>query len=200
MFRIVALSLVALLAGCGAAPSATKPATVATTAAPATSAPAAATKPAATTAPAKPAAVAPTATTKPEPQLLKIGDVLEAPNWHLKVVTAERVDGDLVWSQYGNKTKAIGQWLVLTLELKNVGRENFSVHQHDFELQTANGQTIKHSSEVFGYADFKGQVALGKQIPPGATVVTPLIYDIPQNTNGINLIFAQAKNKPINVG
>ena len=132
---------------------------------------------------------------------LKVGDVLESPNWRLKVTNVERVDGDLVWSRTGNKTKSIGQWLVITTEVTNTGKDTHTLNSQDFELRTVAGQTIKHTTEGAGqgYAEFKEQTPLGRQIPPGATVTTPLLFDIPKGTQGINLVFAQAKDKPINV-
>ena len=139
--------------------------------------------------------------TAPAAAALKVGDVLETPNWRVKVTKVERVDGDLVWSGAGNKTKSIGQWLLVTTEITNTGRENYALNGSDFELRTASGQTIKHTTEGagLGYAEFKGHTPLGKQIPPGATITTPLLFDIPKDTQGISLVFAQARDKPINV-
>jgi len=145
------------------------------------------------------------ATAKPQPTtvpMLKIGDTLEAKNWKIKAEGVERVDGDLVWSQFGNKTTAIGQWLIITLEVTNTGNENHTLNTHDFELKTAGGATLKHTTEGawLGYADFKKMTSLSKQIPPGAVVKTPLLFDIPKGTQGINLVFTQQRDRPINVG
>lgn len=162
-----------------------------------------------TATPAPVAKTEPTPKPQPTPQpqpttvpLLKIGDVLETKNWRVKVTGVERVDGDLVWSQFGNKTPAVGQWLIVTTELTNTGNENFTTNVWDWELRLASGATIKHStgSGWASYAEFKKLTPLGRQIPPTATVTTPLLFDVPKGTEGINLVFAQDKNRPINVG
>jgi hypothetical protein len=175
-------------AGAPAATQASQPATQAG------AKPADATKPA----PTKPA---PTETPAPKP-VAKIGDTVKSRNWEITVKSAERLTGDLVWSQVGNKTAPVGQWFVIIADLKNVGNENFTVNTFDFELKTANGQTYKYAQggEYIMYAQFKGLQAPGKQIPPGATASTVLLFDIAKGTEGINLVFAQARDNPINVG
>lgn len=158
-------------------------------------------KPAAAVATPKPAAPTAAPTAVPTvPPVLKIEDRLTTPNWELSVKQVERLPGELVWSDFGNKTAPVGQWLILMVELKNVGKENHTLNTWDFELRTASGQTIKHTSEITGYADYKKLTRLGRQIPPGATVMTPLLFDIPKDMQGLNLVFGQAKNTPINVG
>lgn len=153
--------------------------------------------PTATPGPPTPTVAPPTPTPVP-----KIGDTIRAPNWELTVVEAQRVVGPLVWSQFGNKEEPVGEWFVLTVTLKNIGRENFAVNAWDFELRTAAGATYKHTSELgaYSYAEFRKMVPLGKQVPPGATVRTPLVFDIGKGTEGVFLVFGQAKDSPINVG
>ena len=153
----------------------------------------------AATAPTKPA---PTATSTPEPQLLKIGDMLESQNWHMMVTSVERVDGELVWSRFGNKSTAAGQWLVVTLEITNTGQDSRTLTTRDFELRTATGQMIKHITDGIwiGYAQYTDRTALGRPIPPGTKVTTPLLFDIPKDLQGLDLILTQEQHKPINVG
>jgi len=139
---------------------------------------------------------------KPAAAPAKVGDTITAPNWSLRVVKVERIDGDLVWSQYGNKATAVGQWLVLTVELKNLANQNHTLNTWDFELRTAAGQTYKHSTEsgTSSLAEFRKQTALGKQVPPGATITASLVFDVAKGTEGVSLVFSQAKDAPINVG
>jgi len=203
---VLVLGCVALLAVPSRDQATATPTAAVAAAAPAPTTAGAPPAPTATPAPAKPtAAPVPTATPAPPPTpvpQLKIGDTLEIKNWRVKVLEVQRVPGDLVWSQFGNKTPAIGEWFIVIVELTNTGAENFTLNTWDFELRTAAGATVKHTTEgaAYAYPAFKKMVGLGKQIPPGATVATPLLYDIAKGTQGISLVFAQAKDKPIDVG
>ncbi|MBI3942951.1 MAG: DUF4352 domain-containing protein [Chloroflexi bacterium] len=76
-----------------------------------------------------------TPTPKPPPAtptpLAKVGDKLIAPNWEITVGKPEKMK-TLVWSEYGNKTDAKGEWLIIPLTLKNIGKQNFGINNFDF--------------------------------------------------------------------
>lgn len=132
----------------------------------------------------------------------RIGDAIQAANWTVTVAAAERVAGPLTWNSLGTAETPIGEWLVVTVRLENTGHENHTLNPWDFELHTASGTIIKHTTEFIepSYAELHGQIGLGRQIPPGATVTTPLLFDIPAGMQGLDLVFLQAREQPVNVG
>jgi hypothetical protein len=123
----------------------------------------------------------------------RIGETVAVKNWALTVQTPERPGKELIWSQVGNKSAAAGAWLIVPVDLRNTGGQNFGVNTFDFELRDGAGAVYNVSSDVgaYGYAEYKQGAPLGGQIPPGVTVRTYVIFDTNPDATGLRLIFKQ---------
>jgi len=170
-----------------------KPPTVAPTAKPAPTE-----KPAAPTATPKPP---PTETPAPVPPP-GLNQIVSVKNWDLAVAEVERPGKELRWSQYGNKSTAVGTWFIVAVDMKNTGNTNFGVNTSDFELNAAGGIKYNVSSDLgaYGYAEVKGGQRIGGQVPPGVSVRFYVVFDVAPNATGLTLKFKQDKNPVFAVG
>ncbi len=135
---------------------------------------------------------APTPTATPRPS---VGQTVSVKNWDITVKSADRLGKELVWSQYGNKSQAAGEWLVVLVEMKNTGDRNFGVNTHDFELKTAAGATYTVSSDLgaYTYSEAKGGQRIGGQVPPGVAVHYHIVFDVAPDATGLTFTFKQDK-------
>lgn len=114
-------------------------------------------------------------------------------NWDMAVNRVERPGKELVWSQFGNKSNAAGEWLIVVFDMKNTGNTNFGVNTTDFTLIAPGGIIYRPSSDMgaFSYSTFKGGQQIGGQVPPGVSVTYYLPFDIAPGTTGLALVFNQ---------
>jgi hypothetical protein len=123
----------------------------------------------------------------------RIGETVTVKNWAVTVQAPERPGKELVWSNVGNKSAAAGTWLIVPVDLRNTGGQNFGVNTFDFELRDGAGAIYNVSSDVgaYGYAEYKQGAPLGGQVPPGVTVRSYAIFDINPDATGLRLVFKQ---------
>ncbi len=145
----------------------------------------------------------PTATEKPAATPIpSVGQAVSLKNWDVTVVTVEKPGPMLQTSSGGNKKTAIGQWIVLAVDLKNTGKENFGLNDFDFVLKDANGASIKVKNDLgfeSGYNSYRGGLAYNTQIPPGSTVHAFIAFDVGPDANGMKLEF-QGNKQLIGLG
>jgi hypothetical protein len=125
-------------------------------------------------------------------QVPAAGQTVSLKNWNVTVVKVE-TPGQTLKTSTGNDTKqALGQWLVVAVDLSNTGKENFGFNSFDFVLKTANGTAIKEKDD-FGFEDdynrFRGGLGYNTQIPPGVTVHAFIAFDVGPNIAGMKLEF-----------
>jgi hypothetical protein len=137
-----------------------------------------------------PASAAATATPEP-PKAAKVGETLQTNNWKLAVSSVDRPGKSLVWSEFGNKQDAVGTWLVVNLALTNIGKSNFTVNAHDFELKDKGGVTYTTANCCFSYPSFKKILPMGQQMPPTVEGKSALIFDVAPTAEGLTLTFKQ---------
>lgn len=143
-----------------------------------------------TGAPAASAPASATATVEPA-KMAKVGETLQTTNWKLAVTDVERPGKTIVTSQFNTKEDAVGTWLVVNLALTNIGKSNFTVNGHDFELKDKGGVTYTTANCCYSYTDFKKVQSLGKQMPPSVDAKSVLIFDIAPTAEGLTLTFKQ---------
>jgi len=109
---------------------------------------------------------------------------------------------ELIWSQFGNKTTAAGEWVIVSVKMKNTGNTNFGVNTSDFEIKTGAGQTYNVSSDIgaYSYSEFKGGQRVGGQVPPGVEVVYHIPFDVAPAATGLTFTFKQDKRPTFNLG
>ncbi|MGH2371564.1 MAG: DUF4352 domain-containing protein [Chloroflexota bacterium] len=97
------------------------------------------------------------------------------------------------------KEEAKGEFVVVGLTLKNIGKENFGVHTWDFELRDANGVQYDPASVFAGDEWAKsngytgGLLSLGSgQMPPGVPIKYGLVFDTAPGAQGLKLHLEQA--------
>jgi hypothetical protein len=123
------------------------------------------------------------------------GEAVQAGDWNVTVSGIDHPGKTLVWSQYGNKTEAKGEWLVIKLDLVNRGTRNWTMNDHDWSLVDANGVKYDTSTAagVYSYPGFKKLTSMGDQIPPNTPVSSALVYDIAPGTTGLTLTLKDTK-------
>lgn len=152
-------------------------------------------------APRQPAQAAgqPAAAATPQPQA-KAGDIVRHGNWEYTVTKVERAP-TLIWSSFGNKTDAKGEWLVVSLTLKNIGTRNFGIARHDFEAR--DGAAVKYSAcDSFACSSWLSHnklasISSSEQYPPGVEVRTALAFDVNPAATGLRLVLKQARDTTI---
>jgi len=124
----------------------------------------------------------PSATPKPTATPLpSLNQVVSAKNWDITIIAVNKPGQTLAWSTYGNKTKAEGTWLVVSLDATNTGKENFGLNYSDFTLYDGNGNKYNVTDDSgirYEYAETKGGSNIGAQVPPGVKVHYFLVFDI----------------------
>ena len=128
----------------------------------------------------------------------KVGDTVKSGNWSYTVTKVDRMK-TLVWSDFGNKTDALGQWLIVSMTLRNIGNQNFPINTFDFQLTDGGGTKYDTSSkfEVYSYMSHAKLTNLGEQFPPGIDVKTALVFDINPAATGLKLVLKQANSATI---
>lgn len=127
------------------------------------------------------------------------GATIATNHWQIAITSVNRQSA-LYWNNYGGKQDAIGEWLLVTITLTNIGKENFGINTWDFAIRDGAGNAYKHSNEWIalsqperlGYAS-----ANNRQIPPGLTNSVLLVFDINPNATNLELIFNQDRHPHI---
>jgi uncharacterized membrane protein len=188
------------IAGAAAAPTSTltlvAPSAIPTSAAAASDKPANTPRPTNTTVP-----PTPTRTATAGPQTYALNQLVSVKNWDLAIQKVETPGKELVWSKFDNKSTAAGTWVVVVVDMKNTGNQNFGVNSSDFELRSGNS-TYKVSDDIgtYGYSEFKGGQRMGGQVPPGVNVTYYIVFDVAPNAADLQFTFKQDKKPVFTVG
>ncbi len=128
----------------------------------------------------------------------KVGDTVKSGNWSYVATKVEKTK-TLVWTDLGNKTDALGTWLVVSMTLRNVGTQNFPINTFDFSVTDSAGTKYAHSDklEALTFVRYRKLTPLGSQFPPGIDVQTALVFDVNPSATGLRLILKQANDQPI---
>lgn len=120
------------------------------------------------------------------------GQTASVKNWDVTLTGVERPGKDIVWSQFNNKSTAVGEWVVAAVKLKNTGNQNFGVNTFDFQLE-GGGVTYKVSSDIgaLTYGVNKGGQQISGQVPPGSEATIYLPFDVTMGATGLALVFNQ---------
>jgi len=139
------------------------------------------------------------ATMAPPPGL---NQIVSVKNWDLAVATVMRPGKELVWSQYGNKSAAAGTWLIVAVDMKNTGMQNYGVNTSDFTLYGPGGVKYAVSTDpgAYGYSEFKGGQSVGGQVPPGVSVRYYVVFDVAPDASGLLFRFNQDKEPTFAIG
>jgi hypothetical protein len=118
-----------------------------------------------------------------------IGTVVRDGNWQYQVISADTAK-TLRWgASSASVVTPKGIWVVVTLDLTNVGTRNFTLNAWDLELWDANG--IKYdpaSFESLLYSDSVNNGShVGDQMPPGVKVRVTLLFDVAPGALGLKL-------------
>lgn len=122
-----------------------------------------------------------------------IGSAVEAGNWRYSVRQSDVTKTFTSGSGFLATTRtAKGLWVIVLIQLTNIGKENFSINFHDFELRDDKG--IKYSPEfITDLNPPPGYTNLGESFPPGVPLLTRLYFDVAPGTNGMRLQLVQPK-------
>jgi len=145
--------------------------------------------------PAAPALPAATAAPPPPPAPAAVGVPVVAGNWEYTVVGTQR-QKEIKAKFTGSAAK--GEYVVVGVRVKNVGRENFGLNAHDFELYDGSGVKYRPASvyvmewaKTLGYDGVMGQDTA--QMPPGVPGTYALAFDVAPDAQGLRLRLVQAK-------
>jgi hypothetical protein len=126
----------------------------------------------------------------------RLGRPISSGNWEYvvsDVKTAQTLGSTFL------RENAKGQYIIVGIILKNIGRENFGISAHDFDLY--DGKGIKYSNAVVlsddwakasGYNGGVLNISTGN-MPPGVPVKYALVFDVAPGSVGLRLRLNQAK-------
>jgi hypothetical protein len=123
-----------------------------------------------------------------------MNEPVQAGEWNVTVTSIEKPGKTLVWSTVGNKTDALGTWVVAYLTLQHQGKTNFTMNYADWQLEDAAG--VRYDTkfgENSSYLRFKGLSPLGEQVPPNTVVKSGLVFDVAANATGLKLVLKATK-------
>ena len=108
----------------------------------------------------------------------------------------------LKWSDDGDTSAAHGTWLVVTVDMKNIGSRDFGVSTWDFTLIAADGTEYGLSADAgaSAYSSYQGGGFVGEAIPPGMVVRYYLVFDIAPDAAGLRFIFEQDTRPAVDLG
>jgi hypothetical protein len=142
--------------------------------------------PTATSVPPTPTPVPPTPTPAPG-----VGTTVTSGNWSYTVTRVTMPGKNINTGNQFAELNALGSWVAVYLTLKNVGSQNYSINQWDFELRVASPpstyQVTDESVAMNIWLDRNGLQSLGKQIPPGVSFNTGLLFDVAPDSSGTAL-------------
>jgi hypothetical protein len=120
-----------------------------------------------------------------------IGSVVESGNWRYSVRQSDVGKTVTQGTGYFATTKtAKGLWVVVLMQLTNVGNANFSINYFDFELRDDKG--IKYTPELTSDLNPPpGYTNLGESFPPGVPLLTRLYFDVAPGTTGMRIHLVQ---------
>jgi hypothetical protein len=134
--------------------------------------------------------VPPTPDTSP-----RIGRAYASGNWEY---TITRVGRAKEIGSSSSKEIAKGEFVIVGLTLKNIGKENFAINPWDFELYDANGVKYNPASVyASGWAKANGYDGLvgpdTAQMRPGVPQTGVLFFDVAPGSQGLSLRLVRAK-------
>lgn len=127
----------------------------------------------------------------PPPPVYKVGDTITSGNWKY-TVTGVSESKTVPYSDFGNTFEAKGIWLIIDLNVENVGNETSVINTWDFEVKDSAGTTYSTAFESISYSLYKKSAAPGDQLPPNVPVSIALLYDVSPGASGFSLSLRQA--------
>jgi hypothetical protein len=124
------------------------------------------------------------------PPPARIGTVLELGNWRYAVRAVDVTPSiDVSTSQTAKEIlKPKGTYVVVLLQLTNIGSRSASIGDADFQLRDSRAVAYDPAaSDERKLVSFRAQTQLGEQIAPGVMVTTTLLFDVPPGTTGMSL-------------
>lgn len=117
-----------------------------------------------------------------------IGSVVEAGNWRYSV---RQVDVAKTYvDRFSTAKTAKGNWVIVLVQLTNIGKANFSINSFDFELWDDKGIHYNEAG-IFTGDPPPGHMNLGDKTPPGVELLTTLRFDVAPGTSGMMLHLVQ---------
>jgi hypothetical protein len=134
------------------------------------------------------AAPAPVTTKTAEPQATPhVGSIVDAGNWRYQVMQVDTAR-QVRWGQRAMDAK--GLWIIVMIDLTNIGNRSFALTESDLRLVDDKGTTYDSNSESSAYARSLGQASLG-ELAAGAKIRTTMLFDVASGTTGIKLRLVQ---------
>jgi len=130
----------------------------------------------------------------PPPAGVPLGSTATLAEWALEVVTVERLGaGPLVWSQAHPPLPPTGSWLRIRISMRNTGPYSVYVFPSSFELRDGLGwaYTAPQSPATAAYSAYAGASPLAELVRSGAAGEYWLIFDIPPDAAGLQLVFRE---------
>ena len=122
--------------------------------------------------------------------------------WVLSVTGVE-TQQTLTGTPAGTTQDAAGQWLLITAYLRNQSSTNHQMNASDFEVHDGAGHVYQHSAAAAAltYPATKGaQSASKREVSPNVTVPLILVFDVPAEATGLQLVFKEGHNPRIDLG
>jgi hypothetical protein len=122
--------------------------------------------------------IIPTAVPQPTVNISSIGIEGHVGTWAVTVIGITKPGKNMVWSDYGNKTTAAGEWLILEVAIRNNGKSSANLQTDNFGIKDTDNNT--YFADFYGnaYSEYKGGLYITKAVPPGVTNRSYLAFDV----------------------
>jgi hypothetical protein len=129
-------------------------------------------------------------------QRARIGDwVIEVQNFDMPGKTLPSVASEK-GAAPGESLQASGNWLEVKVDLTNAGLKNLSQTLNDFEIQDSQNDAFlpDTAAPALAYTRSKSNTTPQDSLAPGKETSFWILYDIPANISGLELVFKQGPN------
>ena len=118
-------------------------------------------------------------------------------------ITGVDTQQTLAGTPAGTTPDAAGQWLLISANLYNQSYTNHQMNTSDFEAHDGAGNVYKHSTAAaaLAYPATQGAKSARKQVvSPDVAVRLILVFDVPAEATGQQLVFKEGHNPRIDLG
>lgn len=122
--------------------------------------------------------------------------------WRLVFENFSLVGNEVVYNNGGERLKTGDSWLVLALTVKNLGEVDNQLNPAAFKIKNLQGKeysNLENEAVYRSFAELRGGKALTTALKPGQEFQTFLLFEIPENSRGLTLIYKGEKTESINL-
>ncbi len=126
----------------------------------------------------------------------KMNQPISVGSWKITVEKTELVP-EIIWSDFGNKQAATGQYLKVYMTTENITDKTDSPKSFDYKVRDSKGAEYATCGELacFAYPEREQRISLNKDTPPRTSSKVMVIFDVAKDASGLTLEVEGGKAK-----